>query len=130
IDQEKPFYCKTAFSQEPDNKRSSGKMLEAGEVGFSYVMRGSGRGLNNTVNSAIPIVLAAASGNNDGKFDRNVYNKKAAVLNIDMSVNQLTLNDQGEILLKGGDKLMDTGSDSIWSDSAITDPTVVDPAIR
>lgn len=130
IDQERPFYCKSSFTREPDNKRSSGKLLEAGEVGFSYVMESAGKGLNSSVNSAIPLVLAAASGRNDGTWNRTVYNHKAVVLGIDMSVINATVNDQGELLIRAGEKLMDTGGDSVWSENAITNPVVVDPATR
>ncbi len=130
IDQEKPFYCKTAFTREPDNKRASGKLLEAGEVGFSYVMRAPGEGLSNAVNSSLPLLISAASGNNDGKFDHTVYNSKAAVLAIDMSVTQPRVNDDGEIVLMKGERLMNTGADTPWNDSSISNPVVVDPATR
>lgn len=128
VDQEAPFYCVTTFTSKPDNdKATAGKVLEAGECGFSYVMRSAGVGLNSAVNSAVPIVVAPSAGDGSGEFDRNVFNKKAVVLRIDMSVTDPTINEDGEITIKGN-TLFATGAGTVWDDSNVTTPVVVEPA--
>lgn len=130
VDQEAPFFAKTAFTVEPDNiKNTASTILDEGEVGFSYVMRSSGVALNSSVNSAIPLVVAPASLDSAGDFDRNVYNKKAVVLRIDMSVTDPRINDQNRITLRGGNDLINsTSAGTVWNDSGITSPVVVVPA--
>lgn len=128
VDQEAPFYCVTSFTTKPDNdKATNSSVLEPGEVGFSYVMRSSGVGLNSSVNSAVPLVVAPSTGEGNGEFDRNVFNKKAVVLRIDMSVTDPTINEDGEVTIKGG-TLFDTGTGTVWDDSNISAPEVVEPA--
>lgn len=127
VDQEGPFYCKTQFTIEPDNdKTTASQILKPGEVGFTYVMRSSGVGLNSSVNSAVPLVVAPSTIAADGTYDRNVYNKKSVVLRIDMSVSDPRINDQGVITIKGGD-IFATGTGTVWDDSGITTPTEVHP---
>lgn len=129
VDQEAPFFAKAGFTVEPDNiKDSASDMLKEGEVGFSYVMRQSGRALNSSVNSAIPLIIAPASVENAGEYDRNVYNKKSVVLRIDMSVRDPRINDDGEIRLRGGKGIVETGSGTVWDESSISSPDVVAPA--
>ena len=129
VDQEAPFYCKTAFTIEPDNDMSdANNLLASGEVGFSYVMRSSGTGLNSSVNSAVPLLCAPSDGTGAGTFDRNVYNKRSVVLRIDMSVTDPRINDDGDITLRGGLGLLETGAGSVWDDSNITAPELEEPA--
>lgn len=126
VDQEAPFYCKTDFTVEPDNDKTSGNILEAGEVGFSYVMRSSGTALNSSVNSAVPLIVAPSSFEADDTYNRNVYNKRSVVLRVDMSVTDPGINEEGVISVKGKN-LFATGSGTVWDDSNITSPTVVHP---
>lgn len=129
VDQESPFYCVTSFSVKPDNnKATAGEILKAGENGFSYVMRSAGVGLSSAVNSAVPIVVAPSAFEADGTYDRNVFNKKAVVLRIDMSVTDPTINEDKEIVASGND-LFDPGTGTVWDDSGISNPEVVQPAV-
>jgi len=129
VDQEAPFFAKTSFTIEPDNDKSTAStVLEAGEVGFNYIMRSSGVGLNSSVNSAVPLICAPSDGTGGQKFDRNVYNKRSVVLRIDMSVSDYSINADGDITLKGGTKLLDTGTGTVWDDSSIASPVMIEPA--
>ncbi len=127
VDQEEPFYCKANFTKVPDNNRkTSSDILKAGEVGFSYVMRDSSKGLSSSVNSAIPLIVAASNGT-AGKYDRSVYNKKAVVLRVDMSAAALSVDENNDIKLKGGVDLLSTDEGSPFKESAIDNPVIVDP---
>ena len=82
----------------------------------------------SSVNSAVPLLCAPSDGTGAGTFDRNVYNKRSVVLRIDMSVTDPRINDDGDITLRGGLGLLETGAGSVWDDSNITAPELEEPA--
>jgi prepilin-type N-terminal cleavage/methylation domain-containing protein len=128
VDQEKPFYAKGAYTKKPDNIMTQGKALDAGEVGFGYIMASQSEPISSAGNSARPIVVSSVyNALTDGTFDPDVYNKKAVVLRLDNSVTVESVRPSdkkvtvggGKTLLQGGDK------DSVWG--ADIQPVLVAP---
>ncbi|MFZ9937322.1 MAG: type II secretion system protein [Luteolibacter sp.] len=124
---EEIFYAKSAYSKKPDNVfNSSAKALEAGEVGFGYIMNGQ-RALSSAGNPTRPVAAAPlkypfAS----GQFDSDYYDARAVVLRIDNSVQALQIvKSSGLAVVGGGKNLLQTGEDTIWGTN-IT-PTMVNP---
>ena len=126
VDQEAPFYCRTDFTIDPDNDKSSGKLLEAGECGFTYIMRDASNGLNSSINSACALLAAPSAFNPADGYNSDVYNSRSVVLRIDMSVSDPRIDDQGIIRLRNGDDLYDNGADTPWGTSI--EPVEIPPA--
>lgn len=127
---EEIFYAKSAYSKKPDNVfNSSAKALEAGEVGFGYIMNGD-RALSSAGNPARPVAAAPlkfpfAS----GQFDSDYYDARAVVLRIDNSVQSLqVVKSTGIAMIGGGKNLLQSGEETIWG-SDVT-PTMVNPQAK
>ncbi len=124
------FFCKTAYSTvKPDNVyNTADNALKAGDVGFGYMMNGTGTAFSAAGNSGRVLVAAPLkySGNaiETGKFDKDVYDSKAVVLKMDNSVTSLNINASNEAVLGGAKKLFDKGADTVWGDAT---PTLLSP---
>lgn len=132
VQSESIFFAKTAFSKKPDNVFSPGtKALEAGEVGFGYIMNGQ-EAITTAGNPSRPIAVAALAYNgafDSGKFDPDIYNGQAVVLRLDQSASSVqVLRSTGLAQLGGGKTLLQTGPDSVWG-TGVT-PTIVNPLPR
>lgn len=76
---EKPFWCKTSLSpKKPDDVFNvPGKALEAGEVGFSYVMLTQTDGQSSSGDPSRPVVIAASyQAKADWTFDPEAFGEK------------------------------------------------------
>ena len=124
IDQEGPFYCKSEITKKPDDDMSSAsELLAPGDCGFAYVMKNATDGLSSSLPSSLPLAIATNTEGGDAtQFDRNVYNKKAVVLRIDMSVITPQIKADGTL------NLLETGTGTPWEDANINSPEVVKPA--
>lgn len=129
------FYAKTAFSRKPDNVFNTAQnALEAGEVGFGYIMNGTTDAFSTAGNPARPIVVAPLLFPfQTGQFDLDLYDAKAVVLRIDNSVQSVPILRQSKLAqLGGGKNLLQTGPDTVWGDGGGTppNPTIVNPQAK
>jgi hypothetical protein len=123
------FYCETAFSKKPDNRFDTPQTaLAPGEVGFGYLLNGKSA-FNSKDNPAR--ILACAPLAYDGKsvsthrFDPIPFDNRAAILRIDNSVTSLPIDPKtGELTLKDGKSLLQTGPETIWGTDT---PTIIPP---
>jgi prepilin-type N-terminal cleavage/methylation domain-containing protein len=130
IDTEKSFYAKSSYTKKPDNVfKTAGTALVAGECGFAYIMADSaGVALASSGNSGRPLLAAAVLSNNtEGKFELDVYDRKAVVFRIDNSATAESVVPTGtnmnKVLLpvsSGGaaKTLLDPGDQSVWGKNA------------
>ncbi len=118
---ESMFYAKTGFTKKPDGALAA-DTLEAGENGFGYILNGT-EGLSTAGNASR--VSAVTPLDDTGKFALDPFDKKAICLRMDNSASALTVSKDGEVVLGGGKKLLDTGAGTIWGASAT--PTIVQP---
>jgi len=127
VESEQPFYMKSAFSpRKPDNAFQDAKCLEAGEVGFGYILR--------TDNTAIPsggsrpIAAGPLSKDEPGSFDVEPYDGRAVVLFGDNSAQQLNIGragaSKGKAVLTSGETLLGTGPNSPWGE---IEPKLLNP---
>lgn len=124
------FYAKTAFSRKPDNVFNTAQnALEAGEVGFGYIMNAN-LAFSTAGNPARPIVVAPlAFPFQTGQFDLDLYDAKAVVLRIDNSVQSIPVLRQSKLAqLGGGKNLLQVGDDTVWG-TGVT-PTIVNPQAK
>lgn len=127
---EEMFYAKTSYTKKPDNVYgTSSEALEAGEVGFGYIMNDDSA-FSTSGNPARPIVCAplleSGSGVSTEEFDVDIYDTKAVVLRIDNSVRSLSiLRSSKKAIIGGGKNLLQTGEDTVWGED--TTPTIVPP---
>ena len=115
---EKPFWCKTGFSpKKPDDVFNvPAKALEAGEVGFSYIMMTQTDGQSSSGDPGRPVVVAPSfKAQTDWTFDPEPYGEKAVVLRIDGSAKPETIrtNDR-KISIQGGRTLESVGESTPW----------------
>lgn len=128
IDSEKSFYAKSNFTKKPDNNLSGTNALSAGECGFSYIVNNTvAQPLSSSGNSGQPLLIAAAykasgsggSVDSTGKFDPDVYDKKAVVFRIDNSATAETVRTSDKyVIVSSGTgvvkTLLDNGTDTVW----------------
>lgn len=121
------FFCKTAYStKKPDDVyNTQEEMLQKGDVGYGYLMDTdnafSSAGNPGRVLVAAPLKYGGSF--DTGKFDADIYDKKAVVLKMDNSVVSLTVNAQNEAIL-GKKPLLTSGPDTVWNDRT---PTIKNP---
>jgi len=117
-DAESTFWCKTASSpRKPDNDKTQGKALEAGEVGFGYIMATQTDGQSASSNSSRPVaVTPLIKGNSNWEFDAEPYGDKAVVLRIDGSAKAETIRTDNHYIAVPGGFLQSQGEKSVWGD--------------
>jgi prepilin-type N-terminal cleavage/methylation domain-containing protein len=126
---EEPFYSKTPYStKRPDNNISGTKALDAGEVGFGYIMNGA-TGMStddpNRIIAATPLLNATTK----GEFDAGPLDGKAALVYLDSSVKLLTIReDNKKVAIPGSKTLLDGGEGTLWG--ADIKPTMKAPKKR
>ncbi len=115
---EKPFWSKTAQSpKKPDDDfRTPAKALEAGEVGFSYIMAGPTRGQSSKDDPARPVVVSPSyKFQADWTFDPEPFAGKAVVLRVDGSATAMQIReDNKKVSTSSGKTLGDTGDQTPW----------------
>jgi prepilin-type N-terminal cleavage/methylation domain-containing protein len=126
---EEIFYAKAAYSKKPDNVMTSSKALDAGEVGFGYIMNQQSA-LSSSGNPSRPVVAAPlAFPFQSARFDSDFYDSRAVVLRIDNSVQQPPIMKTTKLAMLGGGKnLLQTGDDTIWGTDM--QPTMVHPQAK
>ncbi len=115
---EKPFWCKTAQSPKKadDVFNSPAKALEAGEVGFSYIMASqtNGQSASGEPGRAV-IVTPSYKFQTDWTFDPEPYAGKAVVLRLDNSATAMQIReDNKKVSTVSGKTLGDTGDSTPW----------------
>ena len=130
VNSEDIFYTKTPYTLEPDNDISSGNALEAGEVGFGYVMLDTGVAQNTSGNAGRPVLVTPLlDANTSWEFDPDPYGSKAVVFRLDNSAKSPRINAQDNFVTVGqGRKLQDTGQNTVWGTGS--NPTLVAPEKR
>ena len=129
IQSEDIFFCKTAYTRKPDKVITGTSALEAGEVGFGYIMLSGKVGQNTSGNPgrsvlAAPLLNAAE----DWTFDGDPYGDKAVLLRLDNSVEApLIRAKDNKISIGDGKVLEQSGEDSVWGDE---NPEIVAPEKR
>lgn len=116
-DSERVFYAKAPYTKKPDNNIKGVKALGPGEVGFAYIMASANEPVPSSGNSGRPLVAAAVyNGLTDGTFDPDVYDRRAVVLRIDQSAQDLAVRPSDKKVLVGSGKtLLQGGSDeTVW----------------
>lgn len=115
---EKPFWCKTSFSPDkPDDDFSPSRALQAGEVGYTYIMAAPGVAQKNSDDPGRPVVVAASKfGGAPWTFDSEVYGGKAVVLKLDNSVATLNIHEESGYIWTGvsGRFIQTTGDGTPW----------------
>ncbi len=118
VNSESIFYAKTAYTQQPDNVFTTpDRALEAGEVGFGYIMNGE-RAQSASGNPGRPVLcapLAFTGGSvSSDTFDIEQYNERAVVLKLDLSAQSINiLRETGEARLDGNN-LLTPGANTVW----------------
>jgi prepilin-type N-terminal cleavage/methylation domain-containing protein len=116
---EKIFWCKTAQTpKKGDDIISPGKALDAGEVGFGYVMASQTDGQSASGEPGRPVVVTPLyKALPNWEFDPEPYGDKAVVLRLDGSARQETIRtDNKYISIQGGRFLQTTGENTPWGD--------------
>jgi prepilin-type N-terminal cleavage/methylation domain-containing protein len=115
---ESTFWCKTGASpRKPDNDLSPGKALEAGEVGFGYIMETQTDGQSASSNSARPVcVTPLLKAQTTWEFDPEPYGDKAVVLRIDGSAKPEIIRTDNHFIAVPGGYLQSQGEKSVWDD--------------
>jgi hypothetical protein len=100
---EKPFWCKTSLSPDkPDDDSSPGKCLQAGEVGYSYIMATPTHGQASYEHPGSPVVVASSDGAQaDWTFDNEVYGGLAVVLKLDNSATAMKIDPATRFIATG-----------------------------
>ncbi len=115
---EKPFWCKTTQSpKKPDDIFSPpAKALEAGEVGFSYIMASRTRGQSSKDRADRPVLVSPSyKFRSDWTFDSEAYAGKAVVLRLDNSATGMQIReDNKKVSTNSGKTLGDTGDNTPW----------------
>jgi len=115
---EKPFWCKTLQSPKKadDNFATPAKALEAGEVGFSYIMASQTQGQSSSGEPSRPVVVTPSyKFQPDWTFDPEPYAGKAVVLRLDNSATQMQIReDNKKLSTNSGKTLGDTGDQTPW----------------
>ncbi|MGE9268293.1 MAG: type II secretion system protein [Verrucomicrobiales bacterium] len=125
-DSEEIFFAKGGVEggQKPDGVVTAGEVLDAKECGFAYVMLSGDEPLSTSYNGNLPVVCAPVDADDPSRFNPSPYDNKAVYLRLDSSVQQKRINNQGEVVVGGGKKLFDTGSETAWDDLT---PNVIAP---
>ena len=115
---EKPFWCKTTQSpkKSDDNFSTPAKALEAGEVGFSYIMASQTQGQSSSGEpSRAVIVTPSYKFQPDWTFDPEPYAGKAVILRLDNSATAMQIReDNKKVSTNSGKTLGDTGDQTPW----------------
>jgi prepilin-type N-terminal cleavage/methylation domain-containing protein len=114
---EKIYWAKTAYSKKkPDDIVQAGKALEAGEVGFGYVMKSQEEGQSSSNEGNRPVVLTPLyKAQTSWEFDAEAFGEKAIILRVDSSVTAETIRTDNRFVNIGeGRFLQDTGDNTPW----------------
>lgn len=127
IQSEDIFYTRTSYTRKPDNVINNDSALEAGEVGFGFIMLDQGVAQNTSGNPGRPVLATPLlDAQSNWEFDPDPYGAKAVILNLDNSAEAPTIRGTDKkVTVGGGRTLEQTGEDTVWGTS--TNPTMVPP---
>jgi prepilin-type N-terminal cleavage/methylation domain-containing protein len=114
---EKIFWAKTSYSKrKPDDIVEPGKALEAGEVGFGYVMANQTEGQSSSGEGNRPVVVTPLYKAQDNwEFDPEAFGEKAIVLRLDSSATAETIRTDNRYVNIGENRfLQSTGDNTPW----------------
>lgn len=114
---EKIYWAKTTYSKKkPDDIIEPGKALEAGEVGFGYVMANQTEGQSTTGEPGRPVVVTPLyKAGTNWEFDPDQYGGKAVILRLDQSASKETIRtDNRYVNIGEGRFLQTTGDNTPW----------------
>jgi hypothetical protein len=107
--------------KKPDGNISPGRALEAGEVGWSYIMLSEGRGQNTSGNPG-RTVLAAPMKIGSEQFWPDAFGEKGVVLRLDNSVEAPLIREKdGKLSVGNGKTLFDAGEETVWGVDGVVD---------
>ena len=116
-----PFWCKTKQSPYAPDKvfSTASKALEAGEVGFSYIMASPTEGQVIDGDPLRPVVISPSQNfQADWTFDPQPYAGTAMVLRMDLSATPMSIRkDNKKVSTNSGKTLGDTGEGTPWGKS-------------
>ncbi len=125
---EKMFYAKAVGTKKPDDVyNTAAKALEAGEVGFGYVLDGT-TAFSSSNNTNIPVAVTPLLRGSSDLFDAGPFGEKAVVLRIDGSANELPISKSKKAMLAGGKNLLQKGDDTVWGSEI--NPKIAAPKLR
>jgi prepilin-type N-terminal cleavage/methylation domain-containing protein len=125
---EKMFYAKAAGTKKPDDITSPpSKALEAGEVGFGYVMDGN-IAFSSSNDTNIPVAVTPLQRGSTELFDGGPFGDKAVILRIDGSASELIISKSKRAMLPGGKSLLQKGEGTVWGSEV--NPKVAAPKLR
>lgn len=107
------FYAKTAYSTPPDNVLTTeAQALEAGEVGFGYIMNGTAS-QSASGNPGRPVICAPLQSGSSTLFDREIFDQRAVILKLDLSAVSININEQNVARLDGND-FTTADANTVW----------------
>lgn len=115
VKSEDPFFAKTPYSRYgPDGNMKGSLALQAGEVGFGYLMNGD-KAMPaedpNRIIAVTPLLNATAT----GEFDPKPLAGKAALVFLDSSVKLAPIRDADhKVSLTGSKTLLERGAGTLW----------------
>lgn len=123
---EKIFWAKTSYSKrKPDDIVEPGKALEAGEVGFGYVMASQTEGQSSSGEGNRPVVVTPLyKAQSNWEFDPEAFGEKAIVLRLDSSATAETIRTDNRFVNIGENRFLQTkGDNTPWGND-------LDPILR
>lgn len=123
---EKIFWAKTDYSKKkPDDIVEPGKALDAGEVGFGYIMKNQEEGQSQSGEGNRPVVVTPLyKAQTDWQFDPAAFGEKAIILRLDSSVAAETIRTDNRFVNIGEGRFLQTkGDNTPWGND-------IDPILR
>lgn len=120
IQSEDIFYCLHPEGiRKPDRDLSPGKALQAGEVGFSYLLLGEGVAQNTSANPGRAVLVAPMKIGTE-EFWPKPFQDKAVILRLDNSVEAPVIRKKdGKVTVGNGKTLFDNGPETVWGDEVV-----------
>lgn len=122
------FWAKTTYSpKKPDNNMAGENALEAGEVGFGYLMNGD-HAIPDSNPELFVAVAPLVNPGDEGEFDPRPLDGKAAMVRLDTSVRLMTIGPDHKVVIANRKSLLEAGPDTIWGNDV--KPVIKAPKTR
>ncbi|MGB6221077.1 type II secretion system protein [Haloferula sp.] len=121
IQSEDIFYAKAAYTKKPDRAMNGADALEAGEVGFGYIMLDATTGQNTSGNPGRSVLAAPLlDALENWTFDADPFGGKAVILRLDNSVDApLIRQTDDKVSVGNGNTLEQAGDDTVWDEEPV-----------